>query len=242
MHDNNMLQRVPEWYVARLYKFTGSEFYKLMTGGRREMTPDELKAEKEARGKRKTIDTLFGETALSYIDEKLTEILTNGTSIDFTQFSSKETEWGKFWEPYAKEEFTKRTGLTLKEHGFIEISERFGCSPDGETSDDGILEIKCPFKCINHTKNLKLINYEDFVSKHEDYYVQMHIEMIALNKNFGYFVSYDPRYSYLFQLKIIKIPRNEDLVKEILYRKDEAVKILNAEIMNLSQTCKKNAA
>ena len=235
--ESNPLQRVPEWYVSRLYKFTGSEFYKLMTGGRRDMTPDELEKEKKAGGKRKTIDTLFGETALTYIDEKLTEIITNGTSIDYTQFSSVETEWGKYWESYAVEEFCKRTGLTVKEHGFIDISERFGCSPDGETSDNGILEIKCPYKPVLHTKNLRLFSPADLKKVHEGYYIQMQIEMIALKKDFGYFVSYDPRCSPLFQLKILQIPRDEEIIQEILMRKEEALKILNKEMQHLIEIC-----
>jgi YqaJ-like viral recombinase domain len=223
------LQRIPEWYVDRLYKFTGSEFFKLMTGGRRDMTPAELEAEKEAKGKRKTVDTLFGDTALTYINDKIAEIITNGTCIDYKALDTKEFRWGKYWEPFAKEALQKELGIEIVECGFINISERFGCSPDGELPVHA-LEIKCPYNTTVHVKNLRLKGWQDLKEINYNYYVQLQIEIMALKKDKGLFVSFDPRCYEKLQLKIIEVPRDEELISEILYRKDEAVKILNTVI------------
>ena len=222
-------QHIPEWYISRLGKFTGSEFHKLMTGGRRDMTPEELEAEKKSGGKRKTVDTMFGDTALGYIDDKISEIITNGTCLDFKKLVTKETEWGNYWEPYARESFVNITGIEVNQCGFIDISERFGCSPDGKT-EFAALEIKCPYNTSVHVRNLRLKDGQGLKILHPEYYVQMQIEMIALKKNLGYFVSFDPRCSEKLQLKVVQVNRDEQMIYEILRRKDEALKILNASI------------
>lgn len=227
------LQRVPEWYIDKLGKFSGSEFWKLHTGGRRDMTPAELEEEKKKGGKRKTIDTMFGDVAYTYIDDKIAEIITNGTCIDYKYFDTKETRWGNTWEPEAKIKFTEATGIQIEECGFINISKRFGCSPDGKTSDGGILEVKCPYNTNVHLKNLRLTSGAELLDLNKNYYIQMQIEMLAIGAKFGYYVSYDPRCSPLLQLKILRVERDEEMIKEIELRKDEAVKILESEIDKL---------
>jgi hypothetical protein len=223
-------QKTPQWYVDRLGKFTGAEFWKLMTGGRRGMTPEEFEAEKAKCGKRKTIDTLFGDVAMTYIEDKIAEITTNGTCIDYKSFETKETKWGNYWEPIAKEAFTAKTGILINPVGFINISERFGSSPDGETIDASF-ECKCPYNTMIHNRNLRLKDSNDLKEQHKNYYTQVQIEIMALKKDKGYFVSFDPRNSEKLQLKIIEVPRDEEMIKEILYRKEEALKVLNS-IMN----------
>jgi len=221
------MQKVPEWYQARLGKFTGSEFFKLMTSGRRDMTEAELETEKAAKGKRKTVDTLFGDVAITYIEDKLAEITTNGTCIDYKSFETKEMKWGTYNEPKAKEVFSEKTGLLIKPCGFIDISERFGCSPDGDT-EPAALEIKCPYNTTIHNRNLRLKTAQDLKELHKDHYVQLQIEILALKKQKGYYVSYDPRNSGPLQMKILEVARDEEMIKEILYRKNEAIKVLNS--------------
>lgn len=231
-------QKVPSWYQDKLGKFSGSEFWKLLIGGRRDMTPEELEAEKKAGGKRKTVDTLFGDVAEKYIQDKISEIITNGTCLDYKALNTKEIEWGNYWEPYAKEFFTQKIGIEIIPCGFINISERFGCSPDGELPNHA-LEIKCPYNTTVHVQNLRLNSAQGLKELHKDYYIQMQIEMIALRKEKGLFVSYDPRCSERLQMKIIEVPKDEELIKEILYRKEEALKVLNSIIGELTEVASK---
>lgn len=228
-------QKCPDWYQNRLGKFTGSEFWKLFTGGRRDMTPEELEIEKQNGGKRKTVDILFGDVAMKYIQDKLAEIITNGTCLDYKALKTKEIEWGNYWESVAKEEFERRYKTIINPCKFIDISERFGCSPDGELPEHA-LEIKCPYNTTVHVQNLRLKSAQDLKELHKDYYAQIQIEIMALKKEKGIFVSYDPRCSDRLQMKVLEVPKDEELIKDIIYRKNEALKVLNSLIGELSKT------
>jgi hypothetical protein len=84
---------------------------------------------------------------------------------------------------------------------------------------------------------------EDLKKNHFDYYVQVQIEIMALKKEKALFVSYDPRCSEKLQMKILEIPRDEEMIKEILYRKEEALKELNsimAEMVEMVKTVELN--
>jgi len=228
--ENNE-QRSAQWFKDRSECFTSSEFHKLMSGGKRKMTPAELEAEKLIKGKRTTVDTLFGDTANTYIDTKLAGILSNGLSVYFESFAgNKATEYGEIQEPVAREAFTAETGIEVKECGFIKIDERLGGSPDGLTSD-AIIEIKCPYTSEKHIDYLLCKTDQDLQKVAPDYYFQMQAEMIAAGRTWADFVSYDPRCDERYCLHIIRIPKNEAVCAEILTRVEAATVILN-DILN----------
>jgi len=228
--ENNE-QRSDQWFKDRSECFTSSEFHKLMSGGKRKMTPAELEAEKLIKGKRTTVDTLFGDTANTYIDTKLAGILSNGLSVYFESFAgNKATEYGEIQEPVAREAFTAETGIEVKECGFIKIDERLGGSPDGLTTD-AIIEIKCPYVLANHLQNMQMLTVEDFISLHYEYYIQMQVNMIAAKVSKGYFISFDNRYpNRKLWLKILEVPLDENVKKDILHRYQEANKILSQKL------------
>lgn len=229
--ENKIEQRSKDWFEMRFGCFTASEFHKLMSGGKRKMTPAELEAEKLMNGKRTTVDTLFGDTANTYIDNKLAEILSNGLSKEFESFTgNKATEYGEVLEATAREAFTAETGIEVKECGFIKIDERFGGSPDGLT-EDAIIEIKCPYVLTNHLKNMQMLTVEDFISLHHEYYIQMQVNMIAAKVNKGYFISFDQRYpNKKLWLKVLEVPLDENVKKDIMHRYHEANKILSQKL------------
>src|SRR5690554_409206 len=45
--------------------------------------------------------------------------------------------------------FMRETGLNVEECGFFPYGDRLGASPDGLTSDGGVLEIKAPYSLRN---------------------------------------------------------------------------------------------
>lgn len=229
--ENNIEQRSQEWFELRFGCFTASEFHKLMSGGKRKMTPDELIIEKLNKGKRTTIDTLFGDTANTYIDNKLAEILSNGLSKEFESFQgNRATEYGELLESVARDAFTEETGIKVQECSFIKIDERFGGSPDGLT-EDAIIEIKCPYVLCNHLQNMQMLSVDDFITLHYDYYIQMQVNMIAAKVNKGYFISFDNRYpNRSLWLKILEVPLDENLKAEIMHRYQEANKILSQKL------------
>jgi len=67
--------------------------------------------------------------------------------------------WGQMHEFKAVQDYIKLTGNTVKPVGLVLLLCGFlGCSPDGliytrgiVSNNDGVLEIKCPWKHCNHT-------------------------------------------------------------------------------------------
>lgn len=196
-----------EWLLQRLGRFTASEIHKLFTGGRRVMTEEEQKQEKLNGGKRKTIDTLFGDTAETYIRKKLAEILTGEVK---EELDTKQAEWGKMHEPEAYMVFEKRTGLYGNYYGvanpkFFPYGESAGCSPDWEIEALMGADFKCPYNSDEHIKNLLLKNEEDFKNKRWEYYCQGQMGMYVRGWKVFHFVSYDPRMiKEQHKMKIIK--------------------------------------
>jgi hypothetical protein len=198
------------------------------------MTPDELAIEKENKGKRKTVDTLFGDTALTYIKDKVSEMITNGTCLDYMRFETKATDWGNTFEDEAKQAYSAKTGNVIESIGFVKIDDRTGASPDGFISlglieqKSLIIEVKCPYCTTNHVGNLLIENQSQFKQERPNYYIQIQVQLLATKLDYCDFISYDPRCSELTKLKIIPITRDEELIKEIQFRNDEAQKVLNA--------------
>lgn len=211
-------QKSPEWYQFRVGKFSASEFHKLFTSGRSK-------------------NDYFGQTALSYIDEKLTEIIMNGLNDDYGGFQGNNaTEWGNYWEPVAREKFTEKTRLSVSQIGLFSIADKLIGSPDG-VLDNGIIEIKCPYNPMHHVKNLYINSESDLSKAHYEHYIQMHVNILGFEMHYkkdateNYYISYDQRpQNSKFKLKIVKIERNQAILDEILERYEQANKILNYQI------------
>lgn len=190
-----MDQKSSEWYEARMGKFTSSELYKLMTNGRAK-------------------DKEFGDTAISYISVKLHEYFTAGTCLDYGFQGNKATEWGTYYEPEARSFYSEKTGNLVQECGFIQskLSEMFGGSPDGLVGEDGIIEIKCPYES-GHIKNLAYQNADEFKKNEDKYYAQIQGNLMATERQWCDFISYDPRYQNdRFKIKIIRINRDDEFI------------------------------
>lgn len=220
------------WLLARKGKITSSEWHKLTVGGKRPMTDDELKAEKEAKGRRTTVDTLFGDGALTYIRNKVDEI----TSLELKEENDfKQTEWGKANEMDAVHLFEDITGLTVAYHGisnpeFIPYGDFAGGSPDGKVLNAGesaITEVKCHYDGAKHMQKLFITSIEEFKEQFWEEYCQDQMNMIVTKTENCYSISYDPRKSNpALRLKIIKVPACEEWRKDFHVRHDAALDIL----------------
>lgn len=152
-------QGSPEWFAVRLGKITASVF--------KDLKPT-------TRGK--------GKTRKNKILDIVAETV-SGTPIDVPQ--TRDMERGTFLEPYARETFSRVTGLEVNEVGFILADdERIGCSPDGLIGDDTGIEIKCP-RPRQHVRNVQ----EDGL---DDYRLQAQGCMWVSGRRFWYLVSYCP--------------------------------------------------
>lgn len=187
-------QGSPEWLNMRLGRFTSSEMFRLLTPAKRDMTAAELAArpKKGVGSKTKQIldYSVMSDGAITYIEEKVAEILT-GQSIEDTYAFAK--EYGKEMEPVAAEHFAKLKGLTIEPAPFIPFGEHAGGSPDrfivGENAG---LEIKCPLKSTNQVKYLQLTDQYDLLAHFPRFYWQCMSNLLFTNRDKWYFAAFCP--------------------------------------------------
>lgn len=93
------------------------------------------------------------------------------------------TEHGKQHEQRAMLAFMRETGLTVEKCGFFPYGDRMGASPDGLTSDGGVLELKVPYALRNGGEFKPL-------SEQPHYEAQVQMEMLATGRTHAYFAQY----------------------------------------------------
>lgn len=84
------------------------------------------------------------------------------------------TEFGAYNEPGALIEFQMESGLRVRPAPFLIYEDWLGASPDGFTSDGGLVEIKCPFG-LRKDENPEFKSIDD----QPHYYAQMQIQMLV---------------------------------------------------------------
>ena len=109
-------------------------------------------------------------------------------------------------EPEARLEFEFYTNLDVQEVGFIEHNEFIGVSPDGLIGDDGLIEIKCP----NDSIYFKLLLSNNIKP---EYIAQMQMQMYVTDRQYCYFVSYNPNFEKSLYIK--KITRDEEMIDKL---------------------------
>lgn len=207
-----------DWKAKRLGRFTASEMHKLMKGGRKK-------------------DQLFGQGALTYINEKIAEIIT-GESKDLDGI--KALEWGAANELDAITLFQEQHPRPIEFFGignpqFFAYNAVSGGSPDG-LSEDAVIEIKCPFNSANHIDFLSISkaidNHTEWLSENwDDYFIQIQFNMLCCGKSKGYLVSYDPRViNHEHRLAVLQIDGRGDYQADIDYRISEAKKIVQQRL------------
>lgn len=207
-----MFKEITQWEAARLGKFTASEIHKLMKPGRNK-------------------GQYFGDGALAYIKSKVAEIITGERTPDV---SSNAIEYGRSMEPEAFEVFNReRPELQAKHYGisvpeFYPFGDFAGGSPDGETNDDGIIEIKCPYNSTNHIEHLLLQTGLDLKDLAPEYFYQVQANMLFTGRSKAYFLSYDPRIiDHKYRLKTLVIEADGEVHTEMTERITKAAEVMS---------------
>lgn len=93
------------------------------------------------------------------------------------------TDHGNFNEQRAMLAFMRETGLSVEKCGFFPYGDRMGASPDGLTSDGGVLELKAPYG---------LRNGGDFkpLADQPHYAAQVQMEILSAGVEHAYFAQY----------------------------------------------------
>lgn len=92
-------------------------------------------------------------------------------------------QWGRDNEARALLAFMRETGLNVEKCGFFPYGEMLGASPDGLTSDGGVLELKVPYSLRNGGEFKPLVEQPHYVA-------QVQMEMIATGRKHAYFAQY----------------------------------------------------
>lgn len=216
--------------ITRLGCFTSSEIGKLMKSGRSK-------------------DKVFGDTAMTYIMEKVAEIVTGERKQQAFSFS---LDWGNQNEKDAFLTFKSFMNLPDEEviyYGkenfkYFEFNEFSGGSPDGVTSD-ACIEIKCPFNSSIHIESLILAKASEVDGNgnerlkefNPDYYAQLQWNMKCTGMTKGYFVSYDPRtVEHSHRLAVLNVKLDEPFVTELETRVSLAVDIIRDTLTTINSS------
>ena len=198
-----MQQQTNEWFTARSGKFTASRFADLLTKPR---TKGEV-----------------SKTRQSCILDVVTERLTGKYE---ESFSSDDMRNGHIYEPLARNAYEVSTGNFVTEVGFIQHKNGLlcGASPDGLIGLDGGIEAKCP-KAKTHMGYLLLTEAPKI------YTPQIQGGLWITEREWWDFISFNPNFPPQYQLKIIRVYRDEELIKtietEVLKALHEADQIIN---------------
>ncbi|EMY3482139.1 YqaJ viral recombinase family protein [Flavobacterium psychrophilum] len=193
------------WLNQRKGNFTASEFVRLMGYEDKEVFPS---------------------GAITYVTEKVLEIVTTGEK---KQLTTASVEWGSDTEIEAVEKFMITHDVVVYDFGdnqkFIKLGEHIGCTPDGLIGNDQGIETKCP-DSKTHLGYLETLTVESFKKDCTKYYWQIQGSMYVTGRKGWFFVSYDPRFKNEDKrLFVLKIERNEADIAKLEKRLTEAIKL-----------------
>ena len=190
-NNEEEVQRTEEWFANRSGLATASRYSDLLTEPR-------SKADKDAGE--------LSATALSYALDIVAEKLTGVRK----EISGAALDHGNHYEPLALEEYQARTGRGVMACGFVRHQTiATGASPDGLVGLSGGVEVKCPFNSSIHIKNA----YTKTVPK--EYMAQVQGQMWCLGLEWVDFVSFDPRIESEARLSIVRVERDEAMIKTL---------------------------
>jgi len=162
MRFHNVDQKSEEWIKLRLGVPTASDFDKIMT-------PKKMELSKSAT---KLAYRLIGEKLSPYLPERA------------ESYMSRAMEWGVQTENEARALYAMETDLVITNGGFCMTDDgHFGCSPDGLVGDEGGLELKCP-EAGTH------IEYLCNGVLPDEYKPQVHGQLIVTGRKWVDFMSY----------------------------------------------------
>ena len=172
-----MQQRTPEWFAARRGRVTGS-----VAGAILGLDPN---TSREAALRRLVRDW-------------------HGAEPEFS--GNIATRHGQAHEDGAIIDFMMETGLDVEPVGFLPYEDWLGASPDGLTSDGGVLEVKVPFSLRkSEDPNFKTL------SDQPHYYAQVQVEILCANASHGWFWQWSAHGTRLERVEIDHAWRDENL-------------------------------
>lgn len=172
-----MQQRTPEWFAARRGRVTGS-----VAGAILGLDPN---TSREAALRRLVRDW-------------------HGAEPEFS--GNIATRHGQAHEDGAIIDFMMETGLDVEPVGFLTYEDWLGASPDGLTSDGGVLEVKVPFGKRNDAAPVFRP-----LTEQPHYYAQVQVEILCANASHAWFWQWSAHGTSLERVEIDQAWRDENL-------------------------------
>lgn len=197
------------WLKLRQGKFTASNIHRLLTYEDKNELP---------------------KGAISYIEEVVLEILTDGQSRE--DFTSEAMLHGQETELLAISRFEKTMGVecyaTGENQAFVQCNDHFGGTPDGLFGEAGLIEVKCPNSKTHFFNLLNLKSVEELKKHYPAYYWQIQANLFITGRTQGVFISFDDRFlDENLQIKIVEVPYCREDVSFMLFRLEQAIEYKN---------------
>lgn len=202
MRQSNQFQNTGAWFNDRTGKLTGSRMASAMAFLREKKSKDGTPAPREDASERKRLK-------IEILAERMT-----GNIVP--KYVTADMQWGIDTEPLAKEFFTVKTGLTVKDVGFIDHPsiDNCGVSPDGVIMEErALIEIKCPKSETILGWHLEAAKDPNWLP--EEYLPQMGLQSACFGGIPVYFCAFDPRLPDPVKLLIRKFEPSPEYIKEI---------------------------
>ena len=197
-------QRSPEWFNARLGRFTSSRFGELMTGEKKPLTESA--------------------TAMKVVCEKAIEAV----SSDRKEFSAPSTDHGTEYEPEAVAAYQANQGVTVIDSPLIKKGSAFGGSPDGLVGLDGLIEVKCPYNLVNHVHTFETLQVP------KKYIWQVQGNLWVTGREWCDFISYSPFMPEASKIVIVRATRDKELIERLVKRLHQAEELKQLLIKKLT--------
>lgn len=192
-----MLQRSPEWYAARLGRFTASDIDRMLGKEGLKMTDQAIE---------------------TYAEEKAIELIYGRDEDD--NYVSADMQRGIDLEPLAFRKFKEISlmrFMPVKEATFFPYGKAAGASPDGLVGDEACLEIKCP----KPKKFFSLVR-RGYEAIDKGYISQMQFQMLCTNSKRCHFFNYLIFNGKEYWHEII-VERDEDFIAFIKQRLERVI-------------------
>lgn len=182
------------------------EWQKIKLGKFSASSADALLMNKETKGYQSLIDRI--------VEERIT-----GQSAEGGFKGNQFTERGHELEDAALSQFEDENILIVDRVGVVELDDWVLCSPDGLIGENCLIQVKCPiFKTQMEYLKKQIVP--------GNYFKQMQFELFVTGREKNIFYSYNPHLPAVS----IEINRDEQMIKEIENRLQEAIKEVKDEI------------
>lgn len=212
-----------EWHQFRIGKLTSSKWSTQMT--------------------EKPLD----KAALTYLYQKVGEVLTGQTASEDSEIENENTVWGLKNEPLAVQHFAevKKVKFIAVQNIISSLDGRMSSTPDAiwihnesinqEEYHVSTLEVKCPCQYHRYIRLYECKTPDQLKKYEKSYYWQVLHQMMLCDSAVGYFMCYHPMFPTTSNHRIIEFKKIElwDDFKLMVQRKDAALNKLNEIISEI---------